>query len=133
MYFYLKKKLQYLFMKREPVLILITKLAEEKRYSELIDVYECYLNNITEKNERPLLHEHINIVTNALFIQVKRWKPIINVNLMPKFQNKIGHARSSVKTKVVSPKVRSFQVRNVTAIDSVFISIIYSTGRWTLF
>ena len=57
-------------MKRDTILILITKLAEERRYSELIDVYDCYLDKIAEYYEAPILNEHLDIVIKALFIKV---------------------------------------------------------------
>jgi hypothetical protein len=50
--------------------MLIKKLADQKRYTELIEAYECYLNKMTDKSRQPILNEHLDIFVKAIFLQV---------------------------------------------------------------
>ncbi len=59
-----------MFLNRETILMLIKKLADQKRYTELIEAYECYLNKMTDKSRQPILNEHLDIFVKAIFLQV---------------------------------------------------------------
>ena len=41
-----------MFLNRETILILLSKLDEESRYSDIVFVYETYFNKIKEKEHK---------------------------------------------------------------------------------
>ena len=59
-----------MFLNRETILILLSKLDEESRFSDIVFVYETYLNKIKEKEQRPILNDHIDIYSKALYVMV---------------------------------------------------------------
>lgn len=48
----------------------MTKLAEQRRYVDILFVYEDYLKNITSSTHQPVLNNHLDIFTKALFLVV---------------------------------------------------------------
>ena len=54
------------------MLILLSALKDESRYSDIVFTYETYLNTLKQNNVKGfILNEHLEIYSKALYIMVK--------------------------------------------------------------
>lgn len=107
----------------------MTKLAEDRRYSEALLVYEHYLTKLNSTTRQPILNDHLDVYTKSLYLIVGL-KFFINIFIkINKFKTKESEETNfKVKNLLDHLEKKKFEL-SATSVVYLFLALIKRVNK----